>query len=75
MVDGGCSRSYGNKALVFRHCSRHQGKKKHEWERLCQARLSRFPFLPNVCHKRTIFLAKTINNKSVYLFSDGETFI
>ena len=28
------------------------------------------PFLANLCHKRASFLAKKINNKSVYLFSD-----
>jgi len=32
----------------------------------CRASL----FLPNLCHKRAIFLAKTTNNKSVYLVSD-----
>ena len=41
-------------------------KKKHEWE----VSLSCFPFWPDLCYKRASFLAKTVNNKSVYLFSD-----
>ena len=53
-----------------RHCSRYQGKKSMSGNVHVRLACRALLFLPNLCHKRAIFLAETLNKKSVHLFSD-----